>query len=304
MEEKQYPSYIKQVNSQLWFEEGEVWYEGREIPFEEQENKKDTMRISYRLKDILSYKQSPFQEIAIVDTYAFGPSLILDGIMQTTSADGHIYNEMISHVPVITHENPQNALVIGGGDCGVVRELSKYDCLTQIDMIELDQMVTEECIKHLPEVSGGPNFDRRVQFKFEDGVEYMKNCKQNYDVVIVDSPDPIGPAKDLFGKSFYANVKKSLNEDGVVVCQSQSPMIHGYIQKNTQKMLKDYFNIVRTYIAYIPTYPGGIWSFTIASDIYDPLDADPTKLSSNTKYINQSTFSSCFQLPNFMKGLE
>lgn len=290
MDLRNYPPYFKEIDNELWFEEFEV--------------EKHNLKITYKLKEIYSYNKSPYQEVSMIDTEAFGPCLVLDGVMQSTSADGYIYNEMITHVPVITHKNPKKTLVIGGGDCGAVRELSKYDGLEVIDMVELDEIVTQECIKYLPAISGGKDFDKRINFKFGDGVEYMKHAKDEYDVIMVDSPDPIGPAKDLFGEEFYRNVKKALKSDGVMVCQSESPMIHRDIIDNTRRILKENFKIVKTYIAFVPTYPGGLWSFTMASDVYDPADMDVTRLAKSTRYVTQDILKSCFNLPNFISDLK
>ncbi|MGV8982299.1 polyamine aminopropyltransferase [Clostridium sp.] len=290
MEMNGLPKYFKEIDNELWFEEVEV--------------EKKNLKITYKINKCFSYSKSPYQEVALIDSAAFGPCLVLDGAMQTTSADGFIYNEMITHIPVLTHKNPKDVLVIGGGDCGAVRELSKYDELETIDMVELDEVVTQECIKFLPEISGGSNFDKRINFKFGDGVEYVKNTDIKYDIIMVDSPDPVGPAKDLFGEEFYQNVKKTLKTDGVMVCQSESPMIHRDIIENTRRILKNNFKIVKTYIAFVPTYPGGIWSFTMASDVYDPSNIEVNRLPSETRYLTKSIVKSCFDLPNFISDLK
>ncbi len=290
MKMNELPKYFKEVDNELWFEEVEV--------------EKKSLKISYKVNKCFSYSKSKYQEVALIDTDAFGSCLVLDGVMQTTSADGFIYNEMITHIPVLTHKNPKNVLVIGGGDCGAVRELSKYDELEIIDMVELDEVVTKECIKFLPGISGGSDFDKRINFKFGDGVEYVKKTDIKYDVVMVDSPDPEGPAKDLFGEEFYKNVKRTLKIDGVMVCQSESPMIHRNIIENTRSILKDNFKIVKTYIAVVPTYPGGLWSFTMASDVYDPSDMDVARLPLETRYLTKKIAKGCFDLPNFISDLK
>ncbi|MGK0466110.1 MAG: spermidine synthase [Clostridium sp.] len=284
------PKYFKEIDNELWFEEVEV--------------EKKNLKITYKINKCFSYSKSPYQEVALIDTAAFGPCLVLDGVMQTTSADGFIYNEMITHIPVLTHKKPRNVLVIGGGDCGAVRELSKYEELETIDMVELDELVTEECIKFLPLITGASEFDKRINFKFGDGVEYVKTTDIKYDVIMVDSPDPEGPAKDLFGEEFYKNVKKSMNPDGVMVCQSESPMLHRNIIENTRKILKNNFKFVTTYIAFVPTYPGGLWSFTMASDVYDPIDMDVNRLPLKTRYLTKKIAKSCFDLPNFISDLK
>ena len=192
MKINQLPKYFKEIHGELWFEEFEV--------------EKKNLKITYKVNKVLSYLKSPYQEVALIDTEAFGPCLVLDGVMQSTSADGFIYNEMITHIPVLTHKKPKKVLVIGGGDCGAVRELSKYEELKTIDMVELDEIVTQECIKFLPDISGGPDFDKRVNFKFGDGVQYVKNTDIKYDVIVVDSPDPEGPGESTTITSYLISV--------------------------------------------------------------------------------------------------
>lgn len=286
----QLPEYFKKIDNELWFEEFEI--------------EKKNLKITYKVNKIFSYSKSPFQEVILIDTAAFGPCLVLDGVMQSTSADGFIYNEMITHIPVITHKAPKNVLVIGGGDCGAVRELSKHEELETIDMVELDEVVTRECVKFLPEISGGPDFDKRINFRFGDGIEYIRNTDTKYDIIMVDSPDPEGCAKDLFGEEFYNNVKKSLKSDGVMVCQTESPMLHRNIIESTRRMLKNNFKIVKTYIAFVPTYPGGLWSFTMASDVYNPINMNLNRLPSDTRYLTKEIAQACFNLPNFIRYLE
>ncbi len=284
MKDKKIPKYFQKINDEIWLIEDE----------------RDNMKLYYRVKEILSTKQSPFQQVNIIDSYDFGRCLVLDGVIQTTELDGYIYNEMISHIPVVTHKEPKKVLVIGGGDCGVVNELSKYEELEEIDMVEIDEIVVKECIEKLPSISGNASQDDRINFIFEDGVKYIQDKKGIYDIAIVDSSDPIGPAEVLFSEEFYMALKDSLKEDGIMVCQSQSPIFHKDVLKRTRKILDSYFPLVKTYKAVVPSYPGGMWSFTIASMKYDPLQANLERLSINTKYINKEIFKSSFMLPNFM----
>ncbi|SHJ69325.1 polyamine aminopropyltransferase [Paramaledivibacter caminithermalis] len=277
--------FFKEINGETWLVEDE----------------RDNMKLHYRLKDVIFSKKSPYQQINIVDSYDFGRCLVLDGVIQTTELDGYIYNEMISHIPAVTHNEPEDVLVIGGGDCGVVNELIKYANLKNIDMIEIDRAVVEACVEYIPSISGEAPKDERVNFIFEDGIKFVKNKNKSYDIAIVDSSDPVGPAEILFSEEFYISLKKSLKDDGIMVCQSQSPIFHKEVLKKTRNILKKHFPIVRTYKAVVPSYPGGMWSFTLASLKYDPLTANIEKLNRNTKYINSEIFKSCFNLPNFMK---
>ncbi|WP_432663894.1 polyamine aminopropyltransferase [Wukongibacter baidiensis] len=277
--------FLKEVNGETWLIEDE----------------RDNMKLHYRIKEVITSKDSPFQKVNVIDSHDFGRCLVLDGVIQTTELDGYIYNEMISHIPVVTHNNPQDVLVIGGGDCGVVNELTKYKDLKSIDMVEIDKVVVAECIEHIKAVSGNSSEDERVNFLFEDGIKFVKGKSKHYDIAIVDSSDPIGPAEVLFSEDFYVSLKNSLKDDGIMVCQSQSPIFHKDVLKKTHNILKKHFPIVRTYKAVVPSYPGGMWSFTLASSKYDPIKANVEKLVKNTKYVNSDIFNSCFSLPNFMK---
>ncbi len=285
MTKNKLPKYFEEFNNQLWLVEDD----------------RDNIRLYYRVKEILSTRISPFQQINIIDSHDFGPCLVLDGVMQTTEFDGYIYNEMISHVAVVTHEKPERALIIGGGDCGVANELIKYTDLKAIDMVEIDRVVVDECADKLKKISGNAPHDKRVNFHFKDGVEFVKKQEFAYDIAIVDSSDPVGPAEVLFSESFYLDLKKSLKEDGLMVCQSQSPIFNKEILKRTRSILQKYFPIVKTYTAVVPSYPGGMWSFTLASLKYDPINADLNKLVRNTNYINSEVFRAAFALPNFMR---
>jgi spermidine synthase len=186
------------------------------------EDERENMKVSYRIKEVVFSEKSPFQHVMILDSYDFGRMLVLDGVVQTTSLDGHIYNEMITHIPLSIHPNPERVLIIGGGDCGAAREVCKYENVKEIDMVEIDELVVDACKKYLPAVSGNLS-DPRVNFIFNDGIKHVENIQDHYDVIIVDSSDPVGPAKALFEKSFYENIHRALKEDGLMVCQSQSP---------------------------------------------------------------------------------
>ncbi|MBH8596907.1 MULTISPECIES: polyamine aminopropyltransferase [unclassified Thermoactinomyces] len=262
------------------------------------EDERENMKISYRIKDIIFAAPSDFQHVMILDSYDFGRMLVLDGVVQTTSLDGHIYNEMITHVPLSIHPDPKRVLIIGGGDCGAAREAAKYSGVERIDMVEIDEMVVRVCKEHLQDVSGNLS-DPRVHFIYNDGIEYIKQHKNAYDVIIVDSSDPIGPAKQLFERSFYENIREALKEDGLMVCQSQSPLFHREVMKQTVHHIEELFPISKIYIATVPTYPGGFWSFTIGSKKYKDLVVK--NFDKETKYVNESILRSCFDLPEFLR---
>jgi spermidine synthase len=285
MRNRKLPKHFKQMDGHIWLVE----------------NDRDNMKLFYRVKEILSTRQSHYQQINIIDSYDFGRCLVLDGVMQTTELDGYIYNEMISHVPLLTHPNPKKVLIIGGGDCGVANELTKYSQLERIDLVEIDRLVVEESINRLPRISGNAPRDRRVNMIFQNGIEFVKGKNKMYDIVIIDSSDPVGPAAALFSEEFYADVKACLKEDGLMACQSQSPIFNADILANTYNSLKKRFQLVKAYKAVVPSYPGGMWSFMLASQKYDPAEANLDNLPSDTRYLTKELFVSAFVLPKFMQ---
>jgi spermidine synthase len=279
---KEMPKFLQNIDGDWWLVEDE----------------RENMKISYRIKEVIFSAPSDFQHVMILDSYDFGRMLVLDGVVQTTSLDGHIYNEMITHVPLSIHPNPKRVLIIGGGDCGAAREVAKYEQVEEIDMVEIDELVVKVCKEYLQDVSGNLS-DPRVNFIFNDGIEHVKQYKNHYDVVIVDSSDPIGPAKQLFERSFYQNIHEALKKDGLMVCQSQSPLFHRAVMEQTVNHISDLFPISKIYIATVPTYPGGFWSFTLGSKKHK--DIHVTHFDKDTKYINHAILNTCFELPEFLR---
>lgn len=279
-----YPSWIEERDGVLWLTEDD----------------RDHLKVSYRLKNIIFSEQSSIQHVMIVESDDFGRMLVLDGVVQTTAMDGHIYNEMITHVPLQLHPNPKKVLIIGGGDCGAAREVTKYKTIERIDMVEIDELVVSSCKEHLPEVSGNLN-DPRVNFIFTDGLQFAPERTNEYDVIIVDSSDPVGPAEALFEYDFYQNLHNALKEDGMLVCQSQSPIFQQDIVKQTRINFEKLFPYAKTYTAVVPTYPGGMWSFTIGSKAHPILASLGEGKHVETNYFNQEVLQNCFALPQFLK---
>ncbi|WP_202404831.1 polyamine aminopropyltransferase [Shimazuella alba] len=275
-------TYTQQINGETWLVEDD----------------RDNLKISYRLKEIVAEEQSEFQHVMIVDSFDFGRTLVLDGVVQTTSADGHIYNEMITHVPLSIHPNAKKVLIIGGGDCGAAQEAAKYEQVETIDLVEIDQTVVKLCQEYLPEVSGRLS-DPRVHYHFTDGMQYVKEHKNEYDVIIVDSSDPVGPGEVLFAKSFYLDIYDALKTDGLMVCQSMSPFLNQEITSQTYRRIGETFPHQKLYIATIPTYPGALWSFTIGSKEHQNINVE--SFDKQTKYVNYNILKSCFELPAFLQ---
>jgi spermidine synthase len=199
-------------------------------------------------------------------------------------------------------------LVIGAGDGGTVRELTRYATIEKIDMVEIDRMVVDVCRRYLPQTACKLD-DPRVQLFFEDGLKFVRSKENTYDLIIVDSTDPFGPGEGLFTKEFYGNCYKALKEDGILVNQHESPYYESYAKsmQRAHKRIKEFFPICRVYQAHIPTYPSGHWLFGFASKKYDPLtDIDErawNSLGLQTKYYNTEIHKGCFALPNYVKEL-
>ncbi len=261
--------------------------------------------LTARVQETLFSGRSDFQEIAVVDSRQFGRMLVLDGVFQTCIFDEFIYHEMIVHVPLCTHPNPRQVLVIGGGDGGSVREVVKHPTVERAEMVEIDGMVVETCKKYLPEISVVLNENHpKVFLKIDDGIQHMKEASSRYDVIIVDCSDPIGPGQGLFTYEFYQDVFKALKEDGLFVQQTESPFYHQELIKRLHTDIKTFFPITRLYLASIPLYPSGLHCFTIGSKKYDPLAVDVSKIPElSTRYYNKEIHKSCFVLPTFIQEL-
>lgn len=265
--------------------------------------------IAIEREETLFKDKSEFQEVEIFKSKGLGNVLTLDGLMMTTEKDEFFYHEMISHIPLVAHKNPENILVIGGGDGGTVREVLKHKSVKSIEMCEIDGMVIEASKKFLPTISCGLN-DPKVKIFVEDAIEYIKDKKNCYDVVLIDSTDPMGPGEGLFTEEFYTNVKNSLREGGIVVPQSESPFANVVEMGKMYKLLRKVFKNVAPYCGPIPTYPGGYWSWAFCSDEVevphchkkvDKQRAD--EISKLCKIYNARIQTSSFDVPNFVKEI-
>ncbi|NGQ96162.1 polyamine aminopropyltransferase [Brevibacillus sp. SYP-B805] len=261
------------------------------------------MELGFQVESLLHFEQSPYQEISVIDTKGFGRMLVLDGVPQYTTKDGYMYNEMLAHVPLATHPDPQRIAMIGGGDCGPAREAMKYGSLRHIDVVEIDSQVIDVCQKWLTHESFLQR-DSRVRVIIRDGYSWIKELSEPYDVLLIDRPDPFGPAAALYSDEFYAHVHKGLSSDGMAVFQSGSPFYNPQLLQDTVSQAKKLFPIVRVYLLTVPCFPGGIWSLTLASKKWDPLEADTRRLQwQDAKYINPDIFRTSFTLPTYVKQL-
>jgi spermidine synthase len=223
------------------------------------------LQLRYKLRHVLFSGKSEYQRVDVVETEGFGRMLFNDGIAMLSERDEFVYHEMISHVPLFVHPGAERVLVIGGGDGGTVREVLRHPSVRHCKLIEIDAMVVEACREHLP-VTAAALDDPRVEVSIADGVRFVAETDQRYDLVIVDSTDPVGPAAPLFGSGFYRNVRRLLNDGGIVVSQAESPYFYEEQQRSLLQVLSSLFERVNIYNYVTITYPGGLWSFAFATD--------------------------------------
>jgi len=268
----------------------------------------ENVRFSIKIDKTLHSEQSEFQRIDVFESKEFGRCLTLDGLMMVTEKDEFIYHDMIVHVPMATNPNIKKVLVIGAGDGGAIRELTRYAGIEHIDLVEIDERVVAVSREYLPMLSSKFD-DPRVTLHFEDGLRFIRTRENEYDLIIVDSTDPFGPGEGLFTKEFYGNCYKALNDNGILVNQHESP----YYDNDAKAMqrahshIAPFFPVCEVYQAHIPTYPSGHWLFGFASKKFDPiadLDADAwNALGIKTRYYNTRLHVGSFALPNYVIDL-
>lgn len=266
-------------------------------------------KFSIKINEHIYSEQTPFQKIDFFNTSTFGKFFTLDGLIMLTEKDEFIYHEMITHVPMAVNPNIKKVLIIGGGDGGTVREILRYNSIEKVDMVEIDERVVRLCQKYLPVTACKLDNDERLKMHFEDGLAFVKNSKDGaYDLILVDSTDPIGPGEGLFTNDFYNNCNRVLSEDGILINQHESPYYAEYCRemKRAHKKIKDNFPIARVYQFHMPTYASGHWLFGFASKKYDPIadiKADKwNSLNIDTKYYNTDLHIGAFMLPNYVKN--
>lgn len=277
-------------NHEIWIEEKLEIKKGRALK----------VRITKSLEKI----KSEFQEIEVVESESFGKVLLIDGVIMLTEADEFCYHEMITHVPLCVHPKAQNVLVIGGGDGGAIREILKHDNIKEIEICEIDKKVIKVSKRHFPNL-GNSFDDPKVKIFCEDGNKFIRKRKNEYDLIVVDSSDPIGPAEVLFRKEFYEAMYQALKDDGIVVTQAESFFYHQKIIKSLFSFIKDIYPISEYYYTLVPTYPSGMIGFTFCSKKYHPIkDFNKTEALKLTdlKYYNKDIHRAAFDLPTFAQG--
>lgn len=263
---------------------------------------------SIKVKRHLYSETSNYQQIDIFETFEFGRVLSLDGNVMLTERDEFIYDEMITHVPMSVHPDIKDILIIGVGDGGVVGQLTRYDTVERIDLVEMDPLVLDACRKYLPENSNQLN-DSRVNIYFDNALRFIRRCKEEYDLIIVDSPDPFGPSEGFFTREFYGICYNALKSDGIMVNQQGSPFYKhdADAMKRSHKRIASTFPVSRVYQAHIPTYAAGYWLFGFASKKYHPIDDLNVEkwlsLNLKTQYYTTKLHIGSFYLPAFLEKM-
>ncbi|MBR5337218.1 MAG: polyamine aminopropyltransferase [Lachnospiraceae bacterium] len=265
----------------------------------------ENVRFSIKIDRQVVNTKSRYQQIDIFDSKEFGRVFALDGYIMLTEKDEFIYHEMITHVPMAVHPGVKKVLVIGAGDGGTIRELTRYDSIEHIDMVEIDEKVVEVCKEYLPFTACKLD-DPRVHIYYQDGLRYVRTKSDEYDLIIVDSTDPFGPGEGLFTKEFYGNCYKALHEDGILINQHESPFYKNDAKaaKNAHDKIAAAFPISLVYQFHMPTYPSGHWLFGFASKKYHPVADirydDWNALGIKTGYYNTALHAGSFAVPNYV----
>jgi spermidine synthase len=259
--------------------------------------------LSIRIKDVLYHGRSRFQEIAILDTEKMGRLLVLDGVTMLTEYDEFAYHEMISHVPLLVHPKPSRVLVVGGGDGGTVREVLKHPEVETVHLCEIDEGVVTACRSYLPSLASGLE-DPRVKIFYEDGAKFVAERPDAYDIILVDSTDPIGPGQVLFQEPFYGNMKKALTAQGIAVTQCESVYLHRSVIEGVYAFARKLYSKLGYYYTLVPTYPSGMIGFFFCSKELDPVGEINTLRAAKLqglKYYSPEIHQAAFSLPRFAR---
>jgi len=264
------------------------------------ENQTDHTRIGIQILKKLHEEQSQYQTVRVFDTVQYGRMLVLDGDIQTTELDEFAYHEMLSHVPLCAHPDPRSVLIVGGGDGGMVREVSKHDSVKRIVLAEIDEAVIRAAIDHIPSVSAALTNNPKLEIYIGDAIDYVSKAKEEFDIIIVDSTDPAGFSEGLFSHDFYGSVYSALRPDGMVGIQGETPWFnYRPLIKRIMGDFKEIFPIVKMYWANIPTYPSGVMVFPVGSKTMDP--AIPLREAvPGLRYYSSDIHKASFVLPQHL----
>jgi len=259
----------------------------------------DFYRTSLRFEKILYEESSKFQDIIVAKSEFFGNILLLDGVIQLTQLDNSGYHEMMSHIPLMAHENPKRVLVVGGGDGGILTQVLKHESVEKAVLCEIDEKVIEVCQKHFPEFNQA-FVDDRVEVVIKDAFDFLKEGGEAFDVIISDTPDPVGVAEKLFSEEFISMMNNSLLENGIITMQCENMYFFGEIIKNLYQLATTLTDNPAYYHSWIPTYPGGVIGFLYMSNSHwkNGLNKPYPR---NLEYLNSETHQAAFAIPQRFK---
>lgn len=258
---------------------------------------------SLKIKQRCHEEKTKYQKIEILETESFGHLMVIDGCIMLTQRDNFIYHEMISHPALFSHPSPEKILIIGGGDCGTLKEVLKHDSVTSVQQIEIDERVTQLSEQYFPELCES-NSDPRAELMYIDGIKWVQDAPANsYDIIIIDSTDPVGPAVGLFSQSFYQQCHRILKSDGLLVQQSESPLFHMPLLKDIHSAMRgaDYVDALSVFFPQC-SYPSGWWSVTIACKdnvLGSFREEDVDNKSFETTYYNSAIHKAALAAPAF-----
>ncbi|MGD8429129.1 MAG: polyamine aminopropyltransferase [Ectothiorhodospiraceae bacterium] len=264
---------------------------------------------SLRLTDKLHDEQTPWQRIQVWQTSHWGRLLTLDGCVMVTDRDNFIYHEMLTHPALFSHGDPRRVLIIGGGDCGTLREVLKHPGVESAVMVDIDERVIRVSEQYFPDLTQS-NGDPRAELRFEDGLAYVRDAAaETFDVVLIDSTDPVGFAEGLFGAPFLADIHRILCPGGIVAQQSESPLLHGdTLIRRLHDSLREAGFTSRALLPFpLPSYPSGWWSATLAgkgTNVAEFREVAAQKREFETRYYNEGVHRGALQLPEFLRGLK
>ncbi|CAE1325029.1 speE [Acanthosepion pharaonis] len=263
--------------------------------------------MSLQIEEVLYHEKSDCQDVMVLKSKTYGKVLVLDGVIQCTERDEFSYQEMIAHLPLNCHPCPKKVLVIGGGDGGVLREIVKHPLVETVDLCEIDKKVVEVSKKYLPQLACGFS-SPKCNIHFADGFKFMADHRNEYDVIITDSSDPIGPASSLFEQSYYELMKKALRPNGIICNQGECVWLHLDLIKSMKNFCQKLYPVVEYCYTTIPTYPSGQIGFLICSTNPDSNLKEPVREFSREeikklglRYYNSDIHRAAFVLPEFAR---
>ncbi|CAP27827.2 Protein CBR-SPDS-1 [Caenorhabditis briggsae] len=263
---------------------------------------------SLQVKKVLFHEKSKYQDVLVFESTTYGNVLVLDGIVQATERDEFSYQEMLAHLPLFAHQNPKKVLIIGGGDGGILREVLKHDTVEKVTMCEIDEMVIDVAKKFLPGMSCGFSHEK-LDLYCGDGFEFLKNHKNEFDVIITDSSDPVGPAESLFGQSYYELLRDALKEDGILSSQGESVWLHLPLIAHLVAFNRKIFPTVNYAQSIVSTYPSGSMGYLICAksdtrDVTTPARvlSDEQVKNMNLRFYNSEVHKAAFVLPQFVRN--